>query len=299
MYKNFDAFVDALKGGAKVTVAVAAAQDDHVLEAIKKAMDNDLVTPILVGDESLIRPLMKKIGLPENLEIINVVDPLESAQKAVELVVEGKAQVLTKGLVNTALFLKAVLKSPLRTGKMLSHLAAFEIPNQKKVLFMTDVALNTYPNAEEKAAILTNAMEALAKLGITNPKVGLLSANETPSEKIPPSMDAVALVEMAKEGKLPPGVIEGPMALDVIASAEAAEHKGIKSKVAGDVDLILAPDICTGNGVAKAFSQYAGGTMAGILLGAGAPVVVNSRSDSAAGKFASLLLALLLQRGQK
>lgn len=299
MYKNFNSFIDALKGGGKVTVAVAAAQDDHVLEAVKKAMDDDLIVPILVGDEALIRPMLPKVGLPENLEIIHVADPLEAAQKAVELVVEGKAQVLTKGLVNTALFLKAVLKSPLRTGQMLSHLAAFEIPRQKKLLFMTDVALNTYPNIEEKAAILTNAMEALAKLGIKNPKVGLLSANETPSEKIPPSMDAVALVEMAKEGKLPQGIIEGPMALDVIASAEAAEHKGIQSQVAGDVDLILAPDICTGNGVAKAFSHYAGGTMAGVLLGAGAPVVVNSRSDSAEGKFASLLLAILLQRGTK
>lgn len=296
MYKNFKSMQEEVKGQPAVTVAVAAAQDDHVLAAIKRAMDDHLVKPILVGDESLIRPLMKEVGISDNVEVINVVDPVEAAQKAVALVNEGKAQVLMKGLVNTAIFLKAVLKSPLRTDKMLSHLAAFEVPHQKKVFFMADVALNTYPTVAEKAGILSNSLEALHKLGIKKPKVGILGPNETPSEKIPCTIDAVEIVEMGKKGQFPDAIIEGPMALDVIASAEAAHHKGIDSQVAGDVDLILMPDIGAGNGIAKAMSHYAGGIMSGVLLGAGAPVVVNSRSDSTEGKFGSLLLALLLQR---
>ena len=298
MYRNYQDLLSALKGQPEVTVAVAVAQDDHALEAVKKAMDEHLIRPILVGDESLIRPLLKSAGLPEDSEIIDVKDVAEAAQKAVSLVKDGKAQVLMKGLVNTAIFLRAVLKSEtgLRTGKVLSHLAAFEIPGQKKLLFMTDVALNTYPKLAEKKEILINAMDALHKLGIEKPKIAALSANETPSEKIPGSVDAKELMNMSEAGELPLGIVEGPMAMDVIASAEAAHHKGIPSQIAGDVDLILVPDIEAGNGIAKAFSHYAGGTMSGILLGAAAPIIVNSRSDSAEGKFASILLALLLQR---
>lgn len=301
MYKNFQDLLDSLKGQPEVTMAVAAAQDDHALEAVKKAMNEHLVRPILVGDEALIRPLLKEAGLPEDMEIIHAADPAEAAQKAVALVKEGRAQILMKGLVNTAVFLRAVLKSEtgLRTGKMLSHLAAFEIPGQKKLLFMTDVALNTYPKLEEKKEILSNAMEALHQLGISQPNVAVLSANETPSDKIPGSVDAKELTAMCEAGELPAGIVEGPLAMDVIASAEAAHHKGIPSRVAGNVDLILVPDIEAGNGIAKAFSHYAGGTMSGILLGAAAPIIVNSRSDSAEGKFASILLALLLQRQEK
>lgn len=300
MYADFQALLEKKAPSKAPIVAIAAAQDDHALRAIKQAMDLKIATPILVGDKPAIQSLMSQIGLPDSIEIIHEPDVALAATKAVALVKEGRAHILMKGLVNTAIFLRAVLRSEigLRTDKTLSHLAMFEVPGQKKILFMTDVALNTFPNQNQKKELLINAMEALHKIGIPMPKVAILSANETVSEKMPASVDAQIFSEMSKRGELPAGIVEGPLALDVIESEEAAHHKGIPSQVAGHADLILVPDIETGNAVAKALSHYAGGTMSGILLGATAPIIVNSRSDSAKGKFFSLVLAEMVHNAK-
>ena len=298
MYKDFNSLIASLKEKEPIIVAVAAAEDDHALGAIKKAMKHGIMKPILVGDEKKIRILMKEMDFSYEVEIINVLDPAEAAIQAVALVKSGKAEILMKGLVNTAVFLRAVLKSEigLRTERLLSHLAGFEIPNQKKILFLTDAALNILPNLEEKRQILSNSIEALHQLNIVEPKVAILSANEIPSEKLISSTDAIKLVELFANSGLFKAIVEGPMALDVVESREAAEYKGVESKIAGDVDLILVPNIDTGNALAKSFSHYAGGIMAGILLGAQVPIVMNSRSDTAEGKYSSILLALALKK---
>jgi len=294
-YKNFQEMLAKLQGGNRLVVSVAVAQDEPVLEAIKLAYDLNLATAILVGDAAKIQPMLQTVGLPANIPVVHEPDDAAAALAAVALVKDGRAQVLMKGLVNTALFLKAVLKGEtgLRCGNMLSHLTALEIPGEKKLLFLTDAALNTYPELAEKKGILVNAMRTMAEMGIATPKVAILAANEAVSPKIPATVDAQALVEMSARGELPAGIIEGPFAMDVIAKEEAAQHKGITSKIAGDVDLILMPNIDTGNAVVKTLTNYAKAKFAGIVVGATNPIVLTSRSETPEGKLFSIALAIL------
>jgi Phosphotransacetylase len=293
--RNFKELIERTKKLGRVTVSVAAAQDKDVLLAIKGAWDEGLVDAILVGDVVLIKPIIAEVGLPENIKVIHEPDDDMAALKAVNLVRKGEAQILMKGLINSSNFLKAVLNPDhgLRTGRILSHFAAFEIPGQKKLAFHTDGGMNVAPTLEEKKEILVNALEALEKLGITKPNVAVLTANEQVNPKIPVTMDAKALSEMGEAGLLPSCVIEGPIAMDVAASAEAAKHKGIKSKIAGDVDLFLVPTIEAGNMVGKTLVNYAKAKIAGVILGATHPVVMVSRADTPEAKVHSIALACL------
>lgn len=295
MLRNFKELIERTKKLGRVTVSVAAAQDKDVLLAIKGAWDEGLVDAILVGDVVLIKPIIAEVGLPENIKVIHEPDDDMAALKAVNLVRKGEAQILMKGLINSSNFLKAVLNPDhgLRTGRILSHFAAFEIPGQKKLAFHTDGGMNVAPTLEEKKEILVNALEALEKLGITKPNVAVLTANEQVNPKIPVTMDAKALSEMGEAGLLPSCVIEGPIAMDVAASAEAAKHKGIKSKIAGDVDLFLVPTIEAGNMVGKTLVNYAKAKIAGVILGATHPVVMVSRADTPEAKVHSIALACL------
>lgn len=296
MYKDFQSLLVKVKEKGKVSVAVVAAHDEAVLGAVKLGMQHGFLQPILIGDEKLIRQLADKIGLPADVQIIDQPDEEKAAWEAILLVRGGQVEALMKGLINTAVFLRAVLKLDTSGArKFLSHLAAFEIPGQPKILFMTDVAFNSYPGLEEKKIILSSAITALHKIGYVRPNVAILGANEVPSPKLPSTMDAQKIVQMGKSGELPAAVIEGPLALDVVSSAECAKHKHIESKIAGDVDLVLVPDIEAGNGIAKAMSHYANGIMAGVVLGAQVPVILNSRSDSVEGKFISIALAMMLK----
>lgn len=299
MYKSFQQILDKVQGSVPCYISVAVAQDENVLEAIKLASEFGLAKAILVGDSELISPMLERLGLPADTPIIHETDNEKAAAKAVSLVKEGKAQVLMKGLVNTSVFLKAILKPDigLRTGRMFSHLLALEIPGEKKLLFVTDVGLNTYPSVTEKKEILYNAMQVLNKIGVVNPNVALLAANEVVSSKMPATVDAQSLVEMSMEGVFPPGTIEGPLALDVIAREEAAHHKGIKSKVSGKADLVLVPNIEAGNALAKALTYYANAKMAGIVIGPSNPIVLTSRSETAEGKLFSIALARLAYEG--
>lgn len=301
MYKDFQQVLDKVKGGTPCTISVAVAQDENVLEAVKLAAKYELANAILVGDAERITPLLKACGMPETIPVIHEPDIEKATATAVALVKEGRAQVLMKGLVNTSVFLKAVLKSEtgLRTGRTLSHLSAFEIPGEAKLLFVTDVGLNTYPNVEEKKEILWNAMQVLNEIGFVHPNVAILAANEAVSDKMPATVDAQALVEMSKSGIFPPGTIEGPLALDVIAREEAAKHKGIHSKVSGRTDLVLVSNIEAGNAIAKSLTHYAKAKMAGIVIGASNPIVLTSRSETAEGKLLSIALARLAFEGSK
>lgn len=295
MYCNYHQVIEAAKARGPAVISIAAAQDAEVLEAVKLAYDSGLAKAILVGDADLIKPMAEKAGLPLDIEIVNEPEISKAALKAVSLVHNGKAQVLMKGLVNSSDFLKAVLNKEegLRTGRLLSHLAVFEIPGQERLLFVTDGGMNIAPSLSEKKDILVSAMLALNGMGLTKPNVAILTANELVNPKMPATVDAKALVDMNLAGELPPGVVEGPIALDVAVSAEAASHKKISSQIAGKVDLMLVPNIETGNAIGKTLIYYAKAKMAGLVLGAANPVVMTSRAETAEGKLNSIALACL------
>lgn len=295
MYCNYRQVVEAARAKGPAVISVAVAQDREVLEAVKLAYDEGIASAILVGDAKQIKLLSEEAGLPSDVRIVNETDNALAALKAVSLVHNGEAQVLMKGLINSSEFLRAVLNKDagLRTGRLLSHLAVFEIPGQEKLLFVTDGGMNIAPSLEEKKDILINAMLALNDMGLVKPHVAVLTANELINPKMPATVDAKALADMSISGTLPPGIVEGPIALDVAVSAEAARHKNIASQVAGKVDLMLVPNIETGNAIGKTLIYYAGAKMAGLVLGAAAPVIMTSRAETAEGKLNSIALACL------
>lgn len=299
MLRNFKEVIEHVKHTDKAPICVAVAQDKDVLQAVKLACDADLVQPILVGDAAAIKLLLKETRLPADTAIVDESDTNKAALTAVSLVHKGVAKVLMKGLINSSDFLKAVLHAEkgLRTGRILSHLAAFEVPGETKLTFYSDAGMNIAPNLAEKKDILINAMLTLHGLGIEQPNVAVLTANEQVSPKMPATTDAKALAEMAAEGELPDGVVEGPISFDVAVSREAAIHKGLSSKVSGQVDLFLMPNIETGNALCKSLIYYARSKMAGIVLGASNPIVLTSRADSPEGKLHSIALACLAAKG--
>jgi phosphate butyryltransferase len=295
MLRNFSEVMERAGKLGKVTVSVAAAQDRDVLVAVKDAAAAGIIDAILVGDADAIRPLAGEIGLPAAMRIVHEPDADKAALTAVSLVSDGQAQVLMKGLINSSNFLRAALNPErgLRSGKILCHFAAFEIPGERKLAFHTDGGVNIAPGLAEKKEILINALTTLKRMGIEKPNVAVLAANEQVSARMPATLDAQALAKMGEEGELPPCVIEGPIAMDVAASAEAARHKGISSRIAGQVDLFLMPTIEAGNMVGKTLVNYAKAKIAGMILGATHPIVMVSRSDSAEAKVHSIALACL------
>lgn len=300
MLRSFEEVVAKARTFGPMIISVAAAQDREVLEAVKAAQEVGLAKAILVGDTEKIKPLIADIGLSADTPIVHEPDVKQAALTAVSLVSKGEAQVLMKGLVNSGDFLKAVLNAEvgLRTGRLLSHFAAFEAPGQKKLIFHSDGGMNIAPSLEEKKDIVTNSVLALKALGIKQPKVAIMTANEVVNPKMPATVDAKVLVDMHARGELfPEVVIEGPIAMDVALNPEAAKHKGITSAISGEVDLFVLPNIEAGNILAKALIYYAGFKNSGIVIGATHPVVMVSRSDSAEAKLNSIALACLLAGG--
>jgi len=297
MFRSFSEIVDRAKGYGPFTISVAVAQDTEVLKVMKMARDIGLAEPILVGNEKLIRPMMKEVGL-ENVEVINEEDEAKAALKAVSLVRNGEAQVLMKGFVNTSIFMRAVLNKEegLRTGRLISHMATYEIPGHKKIVFCTDSGINVAPDLEQKKGILTNALMAIKAIGIEKPKVAALAANELVSEKMPITVDAKALADMGARGEIPDCRIEGPMPLDIALDEEIARHKGIDSRISGDVDLFFAPNIEVGNVLGKSWLYFNKAKWAGIVLGATHPIVLGSRGDTAEIKLNSIALACLVAK---
>lgn len=296
MYCNYNQIVDEIKSRGQIIVSVAVAQDKEVLLAIKLAQDAGFAQAILVGDGDLITPMLAEVGLSEGVQVIHEPDIRVAALRAVSLVRNGQAQVLMKGLINSSDFLRAVLNKEegLRTGRLLSHLGCFEVAGQEKLLFITDGGMNIAPSLQEKKEILVNSMLALHAMGMKEPRVAVLTANEVVNGKMPATVDAKALADMSIRGELPKGIVEGPIALDVAVSREAAKHKGIESKISGNVDLMVMPNIETGNALGKSLIYFAKGKMAGIVLGATHPIVMTSRSETPEGKMNSIALACLV-----
>ena len=302
MITSFDQLVAQSCALGMRTICVAVAQDREVLLAVKGAAGIGLARSILVGDERAIRTMCREIGLDTDITIVHEPDDTAAALLAAKMVREGKADVLAKGRINSSDFLKAALDPSrgLRSGRILSHIAAFEIPSSRKLVFHSDGGMNIAPTLDEKEQILRNAIEVVRGLGIDMPKIAILAANEKPTPKMPATMDAQALVERWKAGNFPPCIIEGPIAMDVAASREAAGHKGIHSVIAGDVDIFIVPNIEAGNMIGKTLVYYAGAKIAGIVAGALKPIVMVSRSDNAKAKIDSIALACLVAaRGDK
>ena len=295
-FSGFESLLDRAKSLGRAKVAVAAAEDKEVLEAIKLAEKEGLITPILVGDVLEIKRLAKEIGFSLNgTELIHEPSPEAVAHKAVDAVVDGQAHFLMKGLINSADFLRAVLRPDrgLRTVRLLSHLSAFQVPGFPRMLFVTDGGINIAPNLTQKKEILENSLLYLKGIGMDSVNVVVLTANEVANPKMPATMDAQALAEMSRAGEFPGAIVEGPLALDGAVSAAALKHKGISSSINGEVDLFLVPSIEVGNVLSKSMVYFAGATMAGIVLGAKVPIVLTSRNDTPRSKFMALAMAAL------
>lgn len=292
--KDFDALLAKARQLEKKTLAVAAAEDETVLEVIKEAKDQGYIQPILVGDQEKINELAASISFDlSDIRVVDAQDLTEAAQVATKLVHDGEADILMKGLVDTGALMKAVLdkENGLRTGRLISHAALMHAKTYPKAFLITDAAMNIAPDAKAKYDILHNALDLLHAFGYDEVKVAVIAAAEKVSKGMQATLDAQELKEMTQgeEGF----ILDGPFALDNAISAESAEIKGIESPVAGDADLLLMPNIEAGNVFYKSLTYFAEAENAGLILGAAAPIVLTSRADNAQAKFYSIIMAML------
>ena len=297
MSKSFEELISKANQKTLKKVSVSNAQDEPVLQAVKAAKEQNIATAILVGDEAKIREIAASIDMDlTDFEIINEPDTEAAALKAVELVHNGKADILLKGLLETKTFLKSVLNKGvgLRTGKMLSHVCVFEIEGINRLLFFTDVAFNTYPTLADKVNIINNAVEVAHACGIEYPKVAPLCAVETVNPKMQPTVDADNLTKMYEGGDFKGCQIYGPLSMDLAIDPEAAVHKGVTNPVAGHADILLFPNIDAGNITYKILVRTAKVKIGNVLVGTSAPVVLTSRSDDFQTKLNSIALATVI-----
>lgn len=297
MSKSFEELISKANQKTLKKVSVSNAQDEPVLQAVKAAKEQNIATAILVGDEAKIREIAASIDMDlTDFEIINEPDTEAAALKAVELVHNGKADILLKGLLETKTFLKSVLNKEvgLRTGKMLSHVCVFEIEGINRLLFFTDVAFNTYPTLADKVNIINNAVEVAHACGIKCPKVAPLCAVETVNPKMQPTVDADNLTKMYEGGDFKGCQIYGPLSMDLAIDPEAAVHKGVTNPVAGHADILLFPNIDAGNITYKILVRTAKVKIGNVLVGTSAPVVLTSRSDDFQTKLNSIALATVI-----
>ena len=297
MSKNFDDLLSILKGVETKKVAVAVAQDEPVLEAIKEATEKGIAQAILVGDKQQIQEIAKKIDLDlSDYEIMDIKDPKKATLEAVKLVSSGHADMLMKGLVDTATFLRCVLNKEvgLRTGKLMSHVAVFEVEGWDRLLFLTDAAFNTYPELKDKAGMINNAVVVAHACGIEMPKVASICPVEVVNTSMQSTVDAALLAKMSDRGQFKGCIVDGPFALDNAISEEAAHHKGVKGPVAGKADVLLLPNIETANVMYKTLTYFSKSKNGGLLVGTSAPVILTSRADSFETKVNSIALAALV-----
>lgn len=292
-----DIYEIALAHQSPPRLALAAAQDKYSLDAVVELRLRGYIEPILIGNESQIRAIAQMDALDlANIEIIEESDRHKAIKTATKMVHDGDADILMKGSVNTSELLHGVLNKDwgLRGEGLLSHIALFETDTYHKLLALTDVAMNIAPDLHRKIDILKNGVNCLNRLGIAQPKVAILGAVEKVDENMQATLDAALISKMQQRGQIENCLVDGPLALDNVVSRESAMHKGLKSEVAGDTDLLLLPNIETGNVLYKALVFFAKAKLAAVILGATAPVVLTSRSDSMESKMNSIMLAAAL-----
>ena len=300
---KFDDIIAKVKECGKKTVAVAAAQDDAVLEAVRAAKEQGIADAILVGDEAKIRELATNLNMDlSEFEIINEPDMIQASLTAVKLAHDGKADMYMKGVIDSKNFLKSVLDKEvgLRTGGPLSHVCVFDIPGIDHLLFLTDVAFMTYPTLEEKVSIIKNTIPVCKACGVDMPKVAPLAAVEVVNPKMPVTVEAAELTRMCEEGIIKDCIVDGPLSLDLAIEPEAALHKGATDrKIQGDADVLLFPDIHAGNLVYKAIVHMVEVKNGCILTGTKVPVILTSRSDTFETKVNSIALAAVVAEEMK
>ena len=302
MSKNFDDLLSRVKECKRKKVSVAVAQDEPVLEAIKAAKEQGIADAILVGDKNKIKEIADSIGMDiTQFEVIHEPDVKKAALFAIQLVSSGRADMVMKGLVDTATFLRSVLNKEvgLRTGKVMSHVSVFEIEGFDRLIFLTDAAFNTYHDLKAKVQIVQNSVCVAHACGIECPKVAPVCAVEVVNPDMPATIDASLLSKMNDRGQIKGCVVDGPLALDNALSEEAAHHKGITGPVAGKADVIMLPNIETANVMYKTLTYTSNSRKGGILVGTSAPVILTSRADSFETKVNSIALAAVVAESIK
>jgi phosphotransacetylase len=299
---KYELLLERCRSLAPVPTAVAHPCEASALAGAVEAAQKKLIVPILVGPAGKIAEIAKSERLDlGGLEVIDAPHSNAAAERAVALVREGRAEVLMKGSLHTDELLSAVVarEKGLRTGRRISHAFLMDVPTYHKVLIVTDAAINIAPALEDKVDICQNAIDLAISLGVKTPKVAILAAVETVNSKMPATLDAAALCKMAERGQIKGGILDGPLAFDNAISKEAARTKGIASEVAGDPDILLAPDLEAGNILAKQLSFLANADSAGLVLGAKVPIILTSRADSVRSRIASCAVANLVAHARR
>lgn len=295
---NLDSLIERATQYEEKTVAVAAAEDQEVIEAVAHALERNLANFLLFGDKEQILAIIEtnhpEIANSEKVTIVHTNSQASAAEHAVKAVKLNEANVLMKGNVPTATILKAVLNKEygLRTGSVLSHVAVFEIDGYDRFTIITDAAMNIAPDLDQKVQIINNSVQIARSIGIETPLVAPIAAVEVVNPAMQATLDAASLTIMNKRGQIKNCIVEGPLALDNAVSSIAAEHKGIKSEVAGQADILLVPTIEVGNALYKSLVYFANAKVGAVIAGAKAPIVLTSRADSAESKLYSLALAI-------
>lgn len=295
--KSFADLLSVAQAKGPRTIVAVGAHQVNVLKALGAAQHQGIAKIILVGDEPQIHAIASVNGIDvSDMEIVHEPDPELAARASMMLVAEGRAHVAMKGKVDTATFLRAALDRELglRTGKLLSHVAAFDIVGLNRLVFISDAGVNIAPTLAQKADIIRNAIFVAHKLGIERPRVAVLASNEMVNPRMPANIEAAALAKMADRGQITGALVDGPLALDNAISVEAAETKGIAGPVAGHADILISPDIEAGNMLAKAITYFALSPMAGVVVGARAPLIVASRSAAYEIELDSLALGVVM-----
>ena len=285
----------------KVPCAVVHPCDAESLWGAIDSAKAGLIIPLLIGPSKKIKAVAQSQGIDlEPYELIDVAHSHAAADKAADLAIEGRVEMMMKGSLHTDELIHAILsRAQLHTGRRLSHVFRFDVPMYSKALLVSDAALNIRPTLLEKVDIIQNAIDFSAILGVNNPKVAILAAIEMVNPDMPSTIDAAALCKMAERGQIKGGLLDGPLAFDNAISVHAAHIKGIQSLVAGDADILIVPDLESGNMLAKQLEYFAGANCAGIVLGAKIPIALTSRADSSKTRVASALLALLVAHAHR
>lgn len=294
-FKNFQELIEKVQDSrSKKRVVVVVAQDEHTLEAVFRAKQDNIVAPILIGDKIKIQKMLDKLQVElDESSIINVEEDSAAAKKAVELINEDKADFIMKGKIQTADLLRAVVdkEKGLRTGSVMSHMAIIEIPNYHKLLGITDGGMMMYPDVNQKKQIIENAVNTFKNMGYEKSKVAVLAAVEKENSKMPETVDASKLKQMNIDGEIKDCIVEGPLSYDLTMNKESAKIKGFDSPVTGDADILIVPNITTGNVLSKALIYSAEAKMAGFIVGAKVPIVLTSRGSTSEEKYLSLVLS--------
>lgn len=298
MIKTLQQVADAVKAKGQKKVAVACGEDPHTIEAVGRAVKEGLIKAVLTGAEDNIVKVAREHQVdPDSFEIVNEPDKSKALAIAIERIRNKECDFLMKGLIDSSLYIRGILdkeKGLLTPGRVLSHVTVIQVPTWPKLILASDVAVIPYPDLDAKVAMINYSVDIAHKLGINAPKVAIICAVEKVNMKMVPTTDAAILCKMAERGQIKGALVDGPLATDLAFSKESAVIKGVKSEVAGDADILIFPNIESGNVFFKTCAYLAKGELAAIVTGARCPCVLTSRSDSEDSKFYSIAIAALV-----